>query len=166
MPFTTRTNTSVSPDLVPVGQAYEDYRNHPLFTALMETFLFALLNHPIRFSFPRLWNTKAETLGEFLVHESNDQQWKLTRSCWQSSRQVSVSGMKRQCGICAACLLRRMSVHAVKKEEPIETYVWEDLTVSCFENGATPGFEIKKSRGAMYEYAIAAVLHLDHLANL
>ncbi len=30
----------------------------------------------------------------------------------QSARQVSVNGHKRQCGICAACMLRRQSVHA------------------------------------------------------
>jgi len=72
----------------------------------------------------------------------------------------------RQCGICAACMLRRMSVHAAGDSELKDTYVWEDLSAPCFEKGATKEFGKVKSQGAQYEYAIAGVLHLDHLANL
>jgi hypothetical protein len=38
---------SLGPVLVTVGQAYEDYRTHPLFTERMEKFLGALLNHQV-----------------------------------------------------------------------------------------------------------------------
>ena len=37
---------ALGPALAPVGQAYADYRNHPLFTGRMEKFLFALLRSP------------------------------------------------------------------------------------------------------------------------
>ena len=46
---------ALGPVLVPVGQAYEDYRNHPLFTDRMEAFLSALFDHEVRYTYPRLW---------------------------------------------------------------------------------------------------------------
>ena len=157
---------ALGPTLVPVGQAYEDYRNHPLFTHRMEAFLSALLDHEVCYSFPRLWHTKGETLGEFVRDCPDGENWQETRSCWQGQRQVSVSGHLRQCGICAACMFRRMSVHAIGGIEDKETYVWENLSAPRFEKGAAPAFEIRNPRGALYEYAIAGTLHLDHLADL
>ena len=157
---------ALGPCLVPVGQAYEDCRNHPLFTNRMEAFLLALFDHQVRYNFPRLWSTKGETLAEFVANCPDGAHWADTWSCWQSNRQVSVSGRKRQCGICAACMLRRLSVHAIGGTEDKERYVWEDLSAARFEDGATSQFEIRNPRGALYEYAIAGVLHLDHLADL
>jgi len=149
--------------LVAVGHAYEDYRNHPLFTERMERYLKALFCVDIRFSFPRLWKTKGETLAEF-AKLTNEKAHIDARSCWQGSRQVSVDGRRRQCGVCAACMLRRLSVFAAGLEEPRETYVWENLGASTFEAGAAKGF--RKITAAQREYAIAGALHLDHLAEL
>ena len=157
---------ALGPVLVPVGQAYEDYRNHPLFTDLMEAFLLAVFGHEVRYTYPRLWYTKAETLAAFIAACPNSDSWARTRSCWQGPRQVSVSQKLRQCGICAACMLRRMSVHAVGATEAKETYVWEDLSAPCFEEGAAEEFGKVKPQGAQYEYAIAGALHLDHLTDL
>ncbi len=123
---------ALGPALVVVGQAYEDYRSHPRFTVLMEKFLFALLGHRVRYRFPRLWNTKGETLRQF-VHECEDgDTWKKTWSCWQQNRHSSVNGKRRHCGVCAACMLRRLSVHAAGLSEPPETYVWENLGADTF----------------------------------
>jgi hypothetical protein len=155
---------ALGPTLVPVGQGYEDYRNHPVFTDLMEDFLEALLQYRPRFEFPRLWSTKGETLKEFVTECNDRDTWERTWSCWQSARQVSVAGHKRQCGICAACLLRRQSVHAAGLGERKETYVWENLGAPAFEKGAAKGFD--SMTGALREYAIAGTLHLDHLAAL
>ena len=157
---------TLGPALVSVGQAYEDYRNHPVFTNCMETFLSALFQHEIRYTYPRLWHTKAETLAEFVENCPDGPNWTQTRSCWQRQRQVSVSGKMRQCGICAACILRRMSVHAAGLTECKYSYVWEDLTSARFEDGAAPAFKNRKPKGAPYEYAIAGALHLDHLASI
>ena len=77
-----------------------------------------------------------------------------------------MSGSFRQCGICAACLLRRMSIHAVGSSEDTKAYVWENLSTVRFAEGAAPAFKNKQPRGALHEYAIAGTLHLDHLANL
>lgn len=156
---------SLGPALVTVGQAYEDYRTHPLFTERMERFLGALLNHQVRFQFPRVWHTKAETLAKY-VAECQPSTWSDTLSCWQQNRQVSVDHKKRQCGICAACMLRRMSIHAARLTESKQTYVWEDLEAKSFNEGAAPSFPAKKITGKLQQYAIAGALHLDHLAGL
>ena len=159
---------ALGPALVPVGHAYEDYRNHPRFTSKMIDFFDALLGHKVHFSFPRIWYTKGETLKKHseLIGKSGHEpkSWHKTRSCWQQSRQVSVSGRRRQCGICAACMLRRLSVHASGLVEPPETYVWENLKATTFEEGAAKGFTSHTK--ALHEYAIAGALHLYHLAVL
>ncbi|MGH0212304.1 7-cyano-7-deazaguanine synthase [Sinorhizobium meliloti] len=155
---------SLGPALLPVGQGYPDYRNHPAFTAKMEALSLALLGHAVRYEFPRVWNTKGETLAAYARLGSEAADWMNTRSCWQQARHVSVDGHRRQCGICAACLLRRLSVHAAGLAEPASTYVWENLSVATFEQGANPNF--KRITGALRQYAIAAVMHFDHMAGL
>jgi len=157
---------ALGPTLIPVGQAYDDFRNHPAFTQRMEILIKALFDHKVRYTFPRLWHTKGETLKSYIEQYGEQADWKGSWSCWRSNRQVSVDGHKRQCGICAACLLRRLSVHAAGGTEPPETYVWENLSADEFERGAAPNFNQAKARGANYEYAIAGMLHLDHLADL
>jgi hypothetical protein len=157
---------ALGPALVTVGQAYEDYRSHPLFTVRMEAFLRALLGQPVRFEFPRLWHTKGETLRAYVDACGNDA-WSSTWSCWRQTRHVSVDGRKRQCGVCAACMLRRMSVHAAGLSESGERYVWMDLTAPAFSAGAAQSYRDKgKITQAAREYAIAGALHLDHLADL
>jgi 7-cyano-7-deazaguanine synthase in queuosine biosynthesis len=156
---------SLGPALVTVGQAYEDYRTHPLFTHRMEKLLAALLDHTVQFQFPRVWHTKAETLAKY-VAECQPSIWSDTLSCWQQNRQVSVDHKRRQCGICAACMLRRMSIHAAGLTESKETYVWEHLDAKTFDEGAASSFSKTKITGKLREYAIAGALHLDHLAGL
>jgi 7-cyano-7-deazaguanine synthase in queuosine biosynthesis len=154
---------ALGPALVPVGQAYSDYRNHPVFMRRIEVLLEALFGHKIRFEFPRLWFTKGETLTEYL-NSNHNAEWSKTRSCWQDNRHASVEGKRRQCGICAACMLRRLSVHTAGLTEKPETYVWENLKAHSFEEGAAAG--LKKIERVQRDYAIAGALHLDHLANL
>lgn len=155
---------ALGPVLVSVGQAYPDYRNHPLFTDRMEKYLEALLGYKPKFAFPRLWHTKGETLRAFIEQCKDGHTWEATRSCWQDARRISVDGTRRQCGICAACMLRRLSVHAARLSERKQTYVWESLGATSFEKGAAP--EFKRITGKLRHYAIAGTLHLDHLAAL
>jgi Queuosine biosynthesis protein QueC len=158
---------ALGPSLVPVGHAYPDYRSHPLFARRMERFLKALLGFQVRYEFPCLWQTKGETLARFLNEcEDSAMAWAKTRSCWQPNRQIGVNGKARQCGICAACMLRRLSVHAAGQVEAADAYVWEDLGSDTFEGGASPDFGRGKITPAMREHAIAGTLHLDHLAGL
>lgn len=157
---------SLAPVLLVVGHAHADYRNHPVFTTAMEKFLLALLQYKVRYQFPRLWHTKGETLKTFIKESENTSAWQYTRSCWQQNRQVSVNRSQRQCGICAACMLRRMSVHAAGQTESIDTYVWENLSANTFRMGPSSDFDENKITKKMYDYAIAGTLHLDHLAGL
>ncbi len=154
---------ALAPAILPVGQGYPDYRAHPAFTALMEKLVHALLGHRLRYRFPRLWMTKGETLREFVDNcAEGAAAWPETRSCWQQSRQASVSGKLRQCGICAACMLRRLSVYAAGLTESGDAYVWESLKTPAFEQGVAEGFNNMTS--ALREYALAGVLHLEHFS--
>lgn len=155
---------ALAPVLLPVAHGHEDYRSHPVFTALMERFIHALLGYKLKYEFPRLWATKGETLREFVDNCGDDARWEATRSCWQQSRQVAVLGKRRQCGVCAACTLRRLSVHAAGLIEAPETYVWESLQATTWEAGAVESF--KAFTPALREYSIAGVLHFEHLAEL
>ncbi|MBV1838383.1 7-cyano-7-deazaguanine synthase [Acetobacter estunensis] len=155
---------ALGPPLIPVAQIYPDYRNHPLFTERMEKFFLALLDYRVSWTFPRLWFTKGETLRAFVAETTEGNEWSKTISCWQQNRHVSVDGHRRQCGVCAACMLRRLSVHAAGLSEPANHYVWENLSASTFEQGANHNFQ--KITSALREYAIAGTMHMDHLAGL
>lgn len=153
---------ALGPVLTVAAHAYPDYRVHPAFTRRIEHLFGVLVGRSARYEFPRLWNTKGETIAAAALTGGFD--WSDTRSCWQQSRQVTVDHRRRQCGVCAACMLRRMSMHAAGIKEPEDTYVWSDLSAAEFRQGAARGFSLFTR--ALEEYAIAGVLHLDHMAAL
>jgi hypothetical protein len=136
---------------------------HPAFTRRIEALFEALTGKGLRFEYPRIWSTKGETIAaaQKLAHPPN---WANTRSCWQGARQVSFDHKRRQCGICAACMLRRLSMHTASVEERAANYIWEDLSASEIEKGAVAGFALMTN--SLREHAIAGVLHLDHLASV
>jgi hypothetical protein len=154
---------ALGPSLVTVGQSHDDFRNHPVFTSQMSIFLRALLGVAITYEFPRLWFTKGQTLEAYTTLPGSGD-WKTTRSCWQDNRHASVKGKRRQCGICAACMLRRLSVNAAGLKEDEGIYLWEDLGAESFEAAAPVG--LKRIETAQRHYALAGTLHLDHLAWL
>jgi 7-cyano-7-deazaguanine synthase in queuosine biosynthesis len=154
---------AIGPVLIGVGHSYQDYRNHPFFTTRMEVFLHALLGRHIRYVFPRLWATKGETLRQFVTITS-DNSWRSTKSCWRNSQWSSVNGKLRQCGVCAACMLRKMSVHAAGLTEDSDIYVCADMHAPTLREAVDRGFT-RWSR-AYEEYAIAGALFLDHLADM
>lgn len=156
---------ALGPALITVGQTYPDYRNHPRFLHLAEKFLNALLGHKIRFELPRLWFTKGQTVARYAQEYGASASWAATRSCWRRQRQVSVAGKWRQCGVCAACQLRRLSLHAAGLSEAADIYVWRDLDAPTLAGAADPEFKGAKAGKASREYAIAGVLHLHHLAG-
>ena len=154
---------ALGPSLVSVGHAYHDYRNHPRFMRRMERFLEALLEQPIRYRFPRLWCTKGETLARY-VAIAGDETWRSTKSCWRDNRWSSVRGSWRHCGVCAACMLRRVSVHAAGLSEDPDTYVCTDMSAATLESAVDPDF--KHLNDAYRDYAIAGVMHMDDLAEM
>lgn len=154
---------ALGPALVTVGHAYPDYRNHPAFMRRMERFLKALLHKDVRYIIPRIWHTKGETLRAFSDMDGSEN-WKPTRSCWRNNQWSSVNKRRRQCGACAACTLRRMSVHAAGLSEDPETYICSDLTAGTLEAALDKDFT--RLNRAFKEYALAGILHMDHLADL
>jgi 7-cyano-7-deazaguanine synthase in queuosine biosynthesis len=154
---------AIGPALITAGHAYPDYRNHPLFTMRMGRFLKALLGHDAHFVFPRIWSTKGETLREF-VSLPGGGNWASTRSCWRNNQWSSVNGKLRQCGVCAACMLRRVSVHSAGLTEAADVYVCTDMSAPTLEKAIDPAFT--RRSGVFREYAIAGVLHMDHLAEM
>lgn len=154
---------SFGPMLAVSGQTYPDYRVHPTFSQRMERLLHAISGKDVHYEYPRLWSTKGETL-KAASGLNPAPTWTDTRSCWQQARHCSVDGSRRQCGICAACMLRRMSMFTAGIEEPAETYIWERLSAARLEDGAAGGFKGITSK--MRSYAIAGVLHMDHMAEL
>ncbi|MXX65554.1 MAG: hypothetical protein F4Z40_00720 [Chloroflexi bacterium] len=154
---------ALGPQLIGVGHAYSDFRNNPLFMRRMERLFQALLEKPIRYAFPRLWSTKGQTL-ETYASRIGDNRWQSTKSCWRDNRWSSVNNAWRHCGVCAACMLRRVSVHAAGLTEPDDTYICTDMRASTLESAVESGFKNLKS--AFREYAIAGVRHMDDMAGM
>lgn len=157
---------ALGPVLHTLLHVYPDYRNHPIFFRRMELFIQSLLGLDVRYEQPRLWSTKGETISEFLaLPKTSAEQLIDTRSCWQQRHNVHVGGKRRQCGICAACLLRRMSLHAAELTEPSDTYAISDLNCTSFEQALKQHASFKASN-TLVAYGCAGVRHLSELAAL
>lgn len=157
---------ALGPVLLPLRGVYPDYRSHPTFFRRMEKFVRALLGVGISYEQPRLWFTKGQTVAAFLKkHDMDARRVINTRSCWQFRANVRVRGSLRQCGICAACLLRRMSLHAAGVEEPAGTYSVTNLAAEHFANAlpADPNFG---PTATLKDYGHMGARHLQQLARL
>lgn len=157
---------ALGPVLLPLLNIYPDYRNHPTFFRKMERFVKALLGFNLSYEQPRLWHTKGQTIIAFLAKpDAKTQQVIDTRSCWQQRFNVRVAGKVRQCGVCAACLLRRMSLLAAGIDEPLENYAIADLHASRFTDALPKqnGFRATKT---LYDYGYMGARHLQQLADL
>lgn len=148
------------PALTQTLQSYPDYRNHPRSTQRISVFLKALFAHEIRYTYPRLFSTKGETLTEYL--QCSDASLSDTQSCWRDARWSSVGHKKRQCGVCSACLLRRLSFHSVGLTEEVETYICDDLTQNTFEACLPTGV---RGIASLRDYAIAGTRQLDKFSE-
>lgn len=156
---------ALGPVMLPLHNVYADYRNYPTFFRKMERFIKELLDYEVTYEQPRLWYTKGQTISDFLTQFGGTSTDILsTRSCWQRRWNVRIDGKLRQCGLCAACLLRRMSLHSVNIDEPGDTYTFADLTVSKFEDGIPGNNYVRSSE--MVEYGSAGVRHLQQITDL
>jgi 7-cyano-7-deazaguanine synthase in queuosine biosynthesis len=117
---------ALGPWLVPVGNEAPDIRMHPTYTSQLAEFVNIVLDTQIAYEHPRLWSTKGQTLRE-LADRGLAESWHETRSCARDARHMSYRGTRLQCGVCAACLLRRMSIHTAGLEESLDGYVWQRL---------------------------------------
>jgi len=156
---------ALGPVLLPLRNIYPDYRNHPTFFRRMERFIQALLGISVCYEQPRLWYTKGQTIAAFLAKPNvKVPQIINTRSCWQQRANVRVGGKLRQCGVCAACQLRRMSLHAADIEERPDAYTVTDLKAERFAD-ALPKHNSFKATTTLYEYGYMGARHLQQLAD-
>lgn len=157
---------ALGPVLLPLRNIYPDYRNHPTFFRRMERFIQALLGIGVTYEQPRLWYTKGQTIATFLAKpDVQASQIINTRSCWQQRANVRVGGKLRQCGVCAACQLRRMSLHAAGVEEPQEAYTVTDLKAERFAD-ALPKQNGFNATATLCDYGYMGARHLQQLADL
>lgn len=157
---------ALGPVLLPLHNVYADYRNHPTYFRKMEAFFHALLGYKLSYEQPRLWHTKGQTIAAFLEKTGKPNGDLVdTRSCWQQRWNANVGGKRRQCGLCAACLLRRMSMHAAGIVEPTESYVISDLSAEQFSDALPKSNQVRQSR-TMAEYGSVGARHLQQLADM
>ena len=157
---------AIGPFLRPLHNSYPDYRSHPSFLRKMEEFIGILLGCSIYYEQPRIWNTKGETVSEFLIGSPDGADGLFdTRSCWQQRWNARSCGRLRQCGLCAACMLRRMSMYAAQLKEPAGTYVFEDLSRASFQECLPTDCRARLSR-TMLEYGSVGASHLQQLAEM
>lgn len=157
---------ALGPVLLPLHNIYADYRNHPTFFRKMEHFIRHLLGYTVVYEQPRLWHTKGQTITAFLIQSKSGPEVVLdTHSCWQQRWNARLNGKLRQCGLCAACLLRRMSIHAAGIREPIEDYFISDLTSTRYKDAVPRGDRMRPSR-TMVEHGSVGARHLQQLADM
>jgi hypothetical protein len=156
---------ALGPVLLPLHNIYADYRNHPTFFRKMERFINALLSCKVGYEQPRLWHTKGQTLRAFLELPGTSKETLTdTRSCWQTRRVVNM-GSRKQCGLCAACLLRQLSMHAAGINEAPDTYVVAKLGVATASE-ALSVIPQQADRKLMIEYGSVGARHLQQLADM
>lgn len=157
---------SLGPVLLTLHNVYPDYRNHPTFFRRMERFVKELLGHSVVYEQPRLWHTKGETIRDYLAQPGTERESLFsTRSCWQQRWNARYAGKLRQCGLCAACLLRRMSMYAADVDERPGTYVFDNLRAPSYKAATPSGDGLRLSR-SMVEYGIVGARYLQRLAAM
>ena len=74
-------------------------------------------------------------------------------------------GGRKHCGLCAACLLRRLSLHAAGLSESGDTYVVSNLATPELSK-AFASISQQADRNIMVEYGSVGARHLQHLADM
>ena len=160
---------AIGPVLLPSHNTYADYRNYPTYFRKMEKFIKAVLGHQVSYKQPRLWSTKGETIKDFLSIQRPDKPYDdliATRSCWQVLWNVFIGGKRKQCGLCPACLLRRMSMHTAGIEEPVENiYFFFDLTAERYLDAMLKDNDVEPNE-SIIEYGVVGARRLQQLANM
>ena len=155
---------SLGPWLVPVGNEAVDLRMHPAYTRELARLVSLALDIHIDYEHPQLWSTKGQTLQE-LTKLNLANGWENTRSCARDARHMSYKGTRLQCGVCAACLLRRMSIHSAGLDDSLDTYMWQRLNAGGLDDAVIDpmrGPATKGDRG----HAICGALAMAQLAEL
>ena len=158
--------------IVPFHNTFPDYRNHPVFFRAMEKFIDEILGYEVQYEQPQLWSTKSRTIANYRMKPGVcDSDIINTRSCWQIRWNTSIGGAdekRRQCGLCAACILRRFSLEEIGCIENGNAYLFSNLKVEKYKD-AHPSHtddDLKRTTDSMAEYGIAGVQHFQRFAEL
>lgn len=154
---------ALGPWLVPVGNEALDIRMHPAYTSQLARFVNLTLDIQIAYEHPRLWYTKGQTLRE-LAGLDLAEDWNATRSCARDARHMSYCRTQIQCGVCAACLLRRMSIRSAGLEEALDSYMWKDLSAGSLDDAVID--PIRVATKGDHGHAICGALAMAQLAEL
>jgi hypothetical protein len=154
---------ALGPWLAPVGNEAIDVRMNPLYTTKLAEFVGKALEFDISFEHPRLWSTKGQTL-QALVDYEGAMGVQDTRSCARDARHMSLDRKHVQCGVCAACLLRRVSMFAAGLEEHPDAYMWSDLRAPTLERASRVGSRATTKNDK--DQAVCGALSLQQLADV
>ena len=166
---------ALAPVLTVLNGAYPDYRNHPVFFSKMARFIMEVLEHPVRYEQPQLWMTKAHAVITYLDQHKDQAAREIakmhickSRSCWQQRRNVQIHGKRRQCGLCAACMLRRLSLFISGVDESDGTYTFTRLGEKHYESALVHGYTVGSGNisNTMGQHGFAAVQHLQQFADI
>lgn len=154
---------ALGPWLVPVGNEALDIRMHPAYTSQLARFVNMALGIQVTYVHPRLWSTKGQTLRE-LARRGLAEGWYGTHSCARDARHMSYGGTRLHCGVCAACLLRRMSIQSAGLDESLDNYMWKDLSAGSLDEAVIDPARVatKADRG----HAVCGALAMAQLAEL
>lgn len=108
---------ALGPSLARFSDEWPFRSTHPGFVKRLEKFLNAVMGTSLEFQQPQLWRTKAEVLMD-LANAGQQSGWQDTISC---SMRPLQRDLRRACGLCGGCLLRRTALH--NAGYPVETDV-------------------------------------------
>jgi 7-cyano-7-deazaguanine synthase in queuosine biosynthesis len=155
---------SFGPSLVPVGAEAPHRGSHPGFSRRMTALFQALWNEKIPFVHPQLWQTKGEVLRR-LGTLNLQSGWQSTYSCSRGPRQIFTDRSESlQCGLCAGCLLRRMSVFSAGLVEPGGQYFWTNLEAPDLKKALCPDAGREPTENDQ-DIAVHAVMAMEALAR-
>ena len=100
---------------------------HPHFLQLMSDLLTLVVGRPFRMVLPFMSKTKGELVAS-LARPDLRQIANETRSCPSFPVRVPQAGRQQCCGVCAACLFRRLAMHTAGIEEDCKHYQYDFLS--------------------------------------
>lgn len=157
---------AIGPVMVGNYGTYPDYRNHPAFLIRMEKFIKRLFGSEIRYIQLQIWHTKGQTIRKYVGGQKENAQGVLdTRSCWQSRHNVRFDGNFRQCGICSACLLRRLSLQVAGLDENPDSYVVQNLSGRILADAVVKNEKLRLTR-TFTKVGRLATRQMQRLADL
>jgi hypothetical protein len=116
---------SLGPSIIGYGGEYPYRGTSPAFSWRVSSFLSTIWSNSLRFIHPFVWITKGQMLRK-LQDAGVLEGWSATRSCVRDLHRKKRVKDNVECGLCANCLLSRMSLHVagVPWNTCVGRYLW------------------------------------------